>query len=306
MNIAPKATTNKLRLKRALAGATLLATLWNYDVATDRLFEHKDETEVSNIYEYTSNGQKDLIITTTGYGDPYYQDLAETVGRLLNPSDLLSVDYGSEVNIEAIYDQTLQYIKTNNSKDISLYGVSMGGLVAIELGAKLINSGVNVTTIYLDSTPSGLGSTTDKSKAGAVAIEFVPFGRITRFLGEISIKLIEQHDGGFADKWRYAWHKSDSMPNSLIVSQSEFLRKGVSHEDVAVINNSNVKIVYLRTKVATDDHMVNVDFSTNEFDALFTNYTVITGDIGHAGTTHKEYEVAKMLAQYKALSELRK
>jgi hypothetical protein len=297
---------SKNKVKRVLAGACLLATLWNCDIATDRLFDKKEDTEVSNIYEHDHKKPQNLIITMAGYGDPYYQDLAETVGRLLNPTDLLSVDYGSEVNIEAIYAQTLQYIKTNNAKDISLYGVSMGGLVAIELGAKLINSGVNVSTIYLDSTPIGLESTTNKSRAGAVAVELVPFGRITRFIGEISIKLVEQHDGSFADKWIYAWHKSGSVPNSLIVSQSEFLRKGVSPEDVALINNGNVKIVYLRTNEATDDQMVNVDFSSNELDALFANYTVLTGDTGHAGTTHKEAEVAEMLAQYRALSELSK
>ena len=294
---------NKHRTSRIIASLALLASLWNSDVAVDRLFGQNQSTEVKSIYETKPRVGKGLVITSTGYGDPYYQDLAETVGWLLNPADLLSVDYGSEINIEAIYAQTLQYIKTNSPKDVSLYGVSMGGLVAIELGAKLINSGVNVTTIYLDSTPIGLESTTNKSRAGALAVELVPFGRITRFLGEISIKLIEQHDGSIAEKWQYAWHKSSIVPNSLIISQSEYLRSGIKKADADLINKSNVKIVYMRTDNSADDEMVNVEFSTAKLSKLFSNFRIIEGNIGHAGTTHQEAEVAKMLARYRALSE---
>ena len=161
--------------------------------------------------------------------------------------------------IDDLKKEALEYAIDNDLTTINLYGYSFGGMVSVELAQYLIENGISVNEIVLDSSPANLGDV----KTGQNIVRVVSLvGMTSTQRAAVGIMTTQNTDlGSFSDAEKYASAELLNDTASYIARFSPNVEaSGLPAEvDITYIGSSN-------------DERINTESAANKWrDALSEN-----------------------------------
>jgi hypothetical protein len=176
-------------------------------------------------------------------------------------------------------DTDMHSRKNVGHPEVSLYGHSTGGLVALQLAAELKSRyGIKVPQLFMDCTPDGVasvkrGQAALQRLAGVSDVVLKNGGKALRFLSEMFGS--KENDNTWADCINIGERKiteSDVMAMPLLKAQAGEI---CGEKWRGIINKlQGVDIVYFRPDVAANDHTVYVERASRNFRSVFPQLQV--------------------------------
>lgn len=121
-----------------------------------------DDTEAKHNFPQTS------WVFIPGFNTSW--DDSERYMKALQPAlrergQMARVGYSNRgLDTSDLYDKLLRYARSNNLTTLNLYGHSFGGMLSVQLAARLRTDGIHVPLIALDSSPSSGADVMDKTQ----------------------------------------------------------------------------------------------------------------------------------------------
>lgn len=160
-----------LSRRQALAAGILggLAVVGYSDTLFAELLWRRDAPEI-HVLDNPEAKQKyptTHVLAVAGFNVSDFEGLGKAVeGVLPNLGQIAYLEYSDNgIDMDELERVVLDFIEKNNVENLTLYGHSMGGMVAIELAAR-IKDKVNINLVVLDCTPTGECDLRGDGKAG--------------------------------------------------------------------------------------------------------------------------------------------
>jgi len=138
----------------------------------------------------------------------------------------------SGLQIEDLKRTTLTFARSVGAKTMRLYGQSMSGMEAVELGAYLQANGVAVDALYLDCTPKSYRDVRGDKQTGTDILTLmdnmkIHGGPLLRFFVETGMRVFTDHRDDYLQICREALGQlaPDSCSNILLEDQARYIRQ---------------------------------------------------------------------------------
>lgn len=241
------------------------------------------------------------IICMAGFGRVNPIHIAETLVPMVGSKGRLGyLDYGNtRIDIDALLER-LSPLRARGFRRLSLYGESMGGMVAMQLAANAIVQGIEIERLFLDCTPARLADIRDVQRWGTYIVEHGLMGPVTRLMGELVVRSTDHPTADPIDNFSQAYGKATrGIANPLMRSEADFISRFQPDQYVQILREAGVKVIYLRPLRASDDVMVDVDASERRLQGLLGgSMRTYKAHISHASITYnpRAYEDMVVLA----------
>jgi len=163
--------------RRFLTGSALGLTLAADLLVTQRIQRYREDLEILRVRDDTAERR---FPTASWILFPGYKTSWEETVWILNSlrpvlatrGQLAGVGYSNRgLDVDDIVAAVYRYIRNHQLRRIYFYGHSFGGMLAVEVAARLLGRGVAVELIILDSSPAGRQDVLDRAMfQGAVAL----------------------------------------------------------------------------------------------------------------------------------------
>lgn len=281
-----------------LSGLTAL-TLINTDRAVDTLTQQHRSPRIGMLGNRPDSSNNDAaIIATTGFGRWNPNHVAEVIEPVLGHKGHVGfMDYGTAALDLKVMESRLNELKAYGIKRLSLFGESMGGMVAMQLAAQAKLRGITIERLFLDCSPSRLADVRKEQQVGTFAVEYLLFGPATRLVGEMAVRSWDHPADSPRANFDIAYDKATrGISNQLMRSEAAFIADFEPEPFAQILRDSGVKVRYLRPIRASDDVMVDVDASERSYQYLFGDeMRTYKGEISHASSTYRSHEYEAML-----------
>lgn len=206
------------------------------------------------------------------------------------------------ISMPDIEREVVRFIEENDVLRLSIYGHSMGGMLAVQLAALLKEKVPYLEAVYLDCTPASHYDLRDDKQAGAWLLHkademALSLGPGARMIAE-TISPIINGDTDIMRVCRNAIHKVASgelCSNQLVEAQASVIRL-FNPADYQSDFQDNTRILRLRPKDYDADQTINNETSLPRFRSGFNRRVIDVPVIGssHAdpGTHTKAYRDA--------------
>ncbi|WP_312181744.1 thioesterase domain-containing protein [Arthrobacter sp.] len=147
--------------RRFLVGAAAGLTLATDLFVTRLIQEGREELEILPVRddEATTRFPRSMWFLFPGYKTSWEEAvwiLNSLRPALASRGQMAAVGYSNKgLDLDTIEAEVFRYIRTRRINRVYFYGHSFGGMVAVEIAARLLARGVQVEIIILDSSPSG-------------------------------------------------------------------------------------------------------------------------------------------------------
>ena len=189
---------------------------------------------------------------------------------LASRGQMAAVGYSNKgLDVDTIEAEVFRYIRTRRINRVYFYGHSFGGMLAVEIAARLLARGVQVEIMILDSSPSGRFDVLDAAMIQGVVFLYEAGARIPSALrggyelGERILHKDERSWGTIADQTLE--QLSPLAPSStLIQSESSY----IYHFNAATYANAigNAGLAYIGNP---DDTTVNYHTARQRWTEVF-------------------------------------
>lgn len=161
--------------RRFLAGSALGLTLAADLFVTRRIQRHREDLEILRVRDDAAERR---FPTASWFLFPGYKTSWEETVWILNSlrpalaarGQLAGVGYSNRgLDVDDIVAAVYRYIRNHQLRRIYFYGHSFGGMLAVEVAARLLERGVAVELILLDSSPAGAQDVLDRAMFQGVA-----------------------------------------------------------------------------------------------------------------------------------------
>lgn len=158
-------------LAGSVLGLTLAADLW----VTRAIQRYRDDLEILRVRDDTAERR---FPSASWFLFPGYKTSWEETVWILNAlrpalarrGQLAGVGYSNAgLDVDDIVAAVYRYIRNHQLRRIYFYGHSFGGMLAVEVAARLLERGVEVQLILLDSSPAGPQDVLDRAMFEGVA-----------------------------------------------------------------------------------------------------------------------------------------
>ena len=147
--------------RRFLIGAAAGLTLATDLFVTRLIQEGREELEILPVRDdvAASRFPRSMWFLFPGYKTSWEEAiwiLNSLRPALASRGQMAAVGYSNKgLNVDTIEAEVFRYIRTRRINRVYFYGHSFGGMVAVEIAARLLARGVQVEIIILDSSPAG-------------------------------------------------------------------------------------------------------------------------------------------------------
>jgi pimeloyl-ACP methyl ester carboxylesterase len=238
---------------------------------------------------------KRWTFVTGGWNIPRVSPIAEAIAPSMTAFSQVAYieDSNRDFDIEKTKAKLRAFVKSNDVREAYLYGHSMGGMEAIELGAHLAEMGVFVPAIVRDCSPTSFLDIRDVKQrcAGVLATADdykARFGPLVR----MGIEMVIRFTDGRSDVGRII---EDSIreiapancSNAFVMAQAKYMYQF----DITKFSDSfdpNTKFVLLHPDKMQEDQTINNETSIIRLKAGLPNHEVIEQPViggGHADPT---------------------
>ncbi|WP_104102657.1 alpha/beta fold hydrolase [Arthrobacter sp. 08Y14] len=163
--------------RRFLAGSALGLTLAADLLITQRIQRYREDLEILRVRDETAERR---FPTASWFLFPGYKTSWEETVWILNSlrpvlasrGQLAGVGYSNRgLDVDDIVAAVYRYIRNHQLRRIYFYGHSFGGMLAVQVAARLLERGVAVELVILDSSPAGPQDVLDRAMfEGVVAL----------------------------------------------------------------------------------------------------------------------------------------
>jgi pimeloyl-ACP methyl ester carboxylesterase len=235
------------------------------------------------------------------YDTPYLAtSIKDAMGKYSQVASLRQSNEGLQIN--DIKRKTEQFVEENNATDMYLYGQSMGGMIAVELGAHLVQQGVRVNGIILDCSPMNYMDVRDVLRGGTNILVStdemnIHGGPNIRFV----IEVLTRWQQGRRDVDRICEEAlsklaPENCSNKLIQSQASYMRQFDLNQFADAFTLAT-QFIHLRPDNLDADGTIDNARSHERLRTTLKNNLVIAQSViggGHAnpGDCHEGYTAA--------------
>ncbi|MDK1360476.1 alpha/beta hydrolase [Arthrobacter sp. zg-Y1219] len=161
--------------RRFLAGSALGLTLAADLFVTRRIQRHREDLEILRVRDEAVERR---FPTASWFLFPGYKTSWEETVWILNSlrpalssrGQLAGVGYSNRgLDVDDIVAAVYRHIRTHQLRRIYFYGHSFGGMLAVQVAARLLERGIAVELIILDSSPAGAQDVLDRAMFEGVA-----------------------------------------------------------------------------------------------------------------------------------------
>lgn len=161
--------------RRFLAGSALGLTLAADLFVTRRIQRYREDLEILRVRD--EEAERRFPAASWFLFPGYKTSWEETVWilnslrpALISRGQLAGVGYSNlGLDVDDIVAAVFRYIRNHQLRRIYFYGHSFGGMLAVEVAARLLERGVAVELIILDSSPAGAQDVLDRAMFRGVA-----------------------------------------------------------------------------------------------------------------------------------------
>lgn len=271
-----KNASHETKGNRYVAGA-VMGTL-ALSLALDRgvsALERRNYNKESQLFYNENSGDCSTIAI------PGCRTDGQTIGEMLSPrlseiGDFATVTYPKRgFDVDSIKDNLIEAKRLSGDKPVSLYAMSMGGLVLSKLFAdeQFKEAFGTVDTIVFDSSPSGLE---DIRKPARIAMELVRNRAVsdswimTKIISEAMLYRASKsitHDDFVSDEQVAVHHKTTAMtPLYVVRDQSNFIKS--TRVAPGSIEGIAKNIYYVRSEY---DNVIDTDHATRAYQEAFND-----------------------------------
>lgn len=306
-------------LRRFGAFALASAAILNTDAASSYVFWPPSETRIQVLTNNIGNGtgvpvddnRKKMSAVLGGIGVQNSCGIAMSLSPSLGKySDVYCFQYSNDdLKLDVVEKEIFDEYKKGRYKELIVYGHSMGGLDITNGINELQNEGVNVSTVFLDCSPSDAESV---KSPGETMVKISPYFK-NRAFGVITKLAVQTYT------WLYGTEKrpqntlkhqfSDAVRVTMDdTSPRTWLNQAASlnSNGIEAINRPirNVKAVYFLPDDIEKDSVIKDADASRRYGKIYPNYEVVPIlTQKHASPTVYSYEynqaILKILAKNK-------
>lgn len=186
-----------------------------------------------------------------------------------------------ELSIDNLLDETLQYVRDNDVKELNLYGCSFGGMLSIELATRLQDYDIEVPVIVLDSSPATNDNVIDQTGL---------FLASSPFMGPITYSVRKSYDQhGFdlasiiTDTYTDLSAQNDErrLSSTTVGDQANYIRnRGIN--ELSQKLSPDTKLIYIGSD---NDQTINTRQAYEDYQTMFPDRIIPHYDsspVGHA------------------------
>lgn len=282
----------------ALVGGKTLLDIAEFIMDTDKNLTERDAIRREGSVRFDDRSTKDHFpFTTTLIFPGFNVDEVDVTGQVLardisHYGQVATVDYGNNrFDPNEIADKTINFCQRNNIYMVNLLGVSMGGMVALDIAPKLREAKIGIESGLFVSSPAAqedvIGSEANDVTAIRIYNTMVDLGlashggAATRRFAEGHVNQVLQERR--PEKYNIITESENELPNNIILEQIEFIGT-FSVTDAIKRAMKNIPTGYIRAPQGIADNTIDV------LTAPFRLATQLTGDhhsiYEHDGITH--------------------
>ena len=279
--------------RRFLAGSVLGLTLASDLLVTRMIQRYREDLEILRVRDDTAERR---FPAASWFLFPGYKTSWEEAVWILNSlrpaltsrGQLAAVGYSNlGLDIDDIVAAVFRYIRNHQLRRIYFYGHSFGGMVAVQVAARLQERGIAVELIILDSSPAGAEDVLDRAMFEGVVALYDAGYRIPSVLRggyELGERVLHKHERTWRTVADQTLEQLSPLAPSTTLIQSE--ASYIYHFDAWRYANAlgGTSLAFIGNP---EDRTVNYFGAKYEWAAVFPNNMVSTSLVTEgAGPAH--------------------